>query len=76
MGTNKRRFLLVAKVPRTNCSEEVWMMIPVDSIEAINWVKNENENVEIYYRFYNELYSVDVKQSFSDISNGKCTVEL
>ena len=52
------------------------MMIPVDSIEAINWVKNENESVEIYYRFYNELYSVDVKQSFSDISNGKCTVEL
>lgn len=74
MGINGRRFLLVAKVPRTNCSEEVWMMILVDSIEAINSVKNEN--VEIYYRFYNELYSVNVKQSFSDISNGKCTVEL
>ena len=74
MGIKSRRFLLVAKVPRTNYSEELWMMIPVDSIEAINWVKNKN--VEIYYRFYDELYSVDVKQSFSDISNGKCTVKL
>jgi len=62
MGTNKRRFLLVAKVPRSNYSEEMWMMIPVDSIEVINWVGG--------------LDIVNVKQSFSDISNGKCTVEL
>lgn len=74
MGTNKRRFLLVAKVPRSNYSEEMWMMIPVDRIEAINWVKNGN--VAIYYRTDNGLDLVNVKQTFSDISNGKCTVEL
>lgn len=74
MDTNKRRFLLVAKVPRSNYSEEMWMMIPVDSIEAINWVKDGN--VAIYYRTDSGLDIVNVKQSFSDISNGKCTVEL
>lgn len=74
MGTNKRRFLLVAKVPRSNYSEEMWMMIPVDSIEVINLVKDGN--VAIYYRTGSGLDIVNVKQSFSDISNGKCTVEL
>lgn len=74
MDTNKRRFLLVAKVPRSNYSEEMWMMIPVDRIEAINWVKNGN--VTIYYGTGGKLDIVNVKQSFSDISNGKCTVEL
>lgn len=73
-NTAKRRFLLVAKVPRSNYSEEMWMMIPIDSIEVINWVKNGN--VAIYYRTGGGLDIVDVKQSFSDISNGKCTVEL
>ena len=71
MGTNKRRFLLVA---RSNYPKEMWMMIPTDSIEAINLVKGGA--VTIYYRIDDELHDVDVKQSFSDISNGKCTVEL
>jgi len=71
MGTNKRRFLLITG---SNYSEEMWMLIPTDSIEAIKWVNGGV--VTIYYRIDDELHNVDVKQSFSDISNGKCIVEL
>ena len=73
-NTAKRRFLLVAKATRSNYSEEMWMTIPVESIEAINW--GNGGAVTIYYRTDDELHNVDVKQSFFDISNGKCTVEL
>ena len=71
MDTNKRRFLLIAG---SDYSKETWMLIPTDSIEVIEWVKGGV--VTIYYRINGELYHTDVKQSFSDISNGKCTVEL
>lgn len=74
MGTNKRRFLLVEKAPRSNYSEETRMIIPVDSIETINWVKNGN--VAIYYKTGGGLDIVNVKQSFADIINGEYTVEL
>ena len=67
----KRRFLLIT---RSNYSEEMWKLIPMDSIETINWVKGGA--VTIYYRIDDELHNVDVEQRFSDISNGRCTVEL
>lgn len=72
-GFNGRRFLVVTKSPN-HSQRKMGMMIPTDSIEVINGF--EDRSVVIYYKFKGELQYVDVEESFSDIMNGKCTIEL
>ena len=73
MDINGRRFLVVTKVPNHSL-RKMGMMIPTDSIEVINGF--EDRSVVIYYKIKGELQYVDVEESFSDIMNGKHTIEL
>lgn len=72
--TNGRKLLVLTRIGDYDRQARIRIMIPIDNVEAIDGFKDGR--VVVHHTINGELRPITVEESFSDIMNGKHTVEL